>query len=193
MLEGGGATFGYEVCRHLRAEGVRYQRAADWCGGTGIIGFDLLGLGICAHVDILDVSREALRVAQATIDTAALNDRSACRQISELADLPPSTRYDLIVGNPPHVNGSIPVSDFSRERAANIWSDSGWQIHRSFFEQLGTVLCPRGRYVLIENRRLAAPEIFLGLADAAGLPPPGIVDCVAPWENYYLLDGTLEP
>ncbi|RYE74811.1 MAG: 50S ribosomal protein L3 N(5)-glutamine methyltransferase [Oxalobacteraceae bacterium] len=78
----------------------------ELCTGSGCLAVLLADAFDNAHVDALDLSDEALAVAQRNVDDYQMQDRITLLQ-SDLYDaLLPEKRYNLIVSNPPYVNAS---------------------------------------------------------------------------------------
>jgi len=78
------------------------QRALDMCTGGGSLAV-LLGLAYpTLHVDALDISADALAVAQINIEQHGLQDRITAKLSDGLTQA--TGEYDLIVCNPPYVN-----------------------------------------------------------------------------------------
>mgnify|MGYP000004666398 CR=1 FL=1 len=75
----------------------------DLCTGSGCIGIASLQAFPHAEVDLVDISPEALAVAQQNIDLYALNDFVHAIQ-SDLYSSLEGKKYDLIVSNPPYVD-----------------------------------------------------------------------------------------
>ncbi|MGD2137856.1 MAG: 50S ribosomal protein L3 N(5)-glutamine methyltransferase [Gammaproteobacteria bacterium] len=81
---------------------ARVRRILDLCTGSGCIGIACARAFPQAGVELSDVSRGALAVADANIARHRLQDRVSAVEsniFSELAD----RRYDIIVTNPPYV------------------------------------------------------------------------------------------
>lgn len=75
----------------------------DLCTGSGCIGIACAYAFPEAHVDITDISLEAIDVAQTNIDLHEMNFQ-VTPILSDLFDDLPVKQYDLIVSNPPYVD-----------------------------------------------------------------------------------------
>ena len=71
----------------------------DMCTGSGCIGISLALLMPRLKVDLVDISSEALSVAQKNIDMYNLNDRVRCIQSDLFSEV--KNKYDMIITNPP--------------------------------------------------------------------------------------------
>lgn len=78
-------------------------RVLDMCTGSGCIGLASLQAFPNATVDLVDISPEALKVAQQNIDMYDLNDVARAIQSDLFSNLQ-GEKYDLIVSNPPYVD-----------------------------------------------------------------------------------------
>ena len=75
----------------------------DLCTGTGCLAI-LSALAFeNALVDAVDLSKDALSLAQENIDDYQLNDRVTAIE-SDLYNALPDTQYQIIISNPPYVN-----------------------------------------------------------------------------------------
>lgn len=77
--------------------------ALDLCTGSGCLAILLAEAFPDAEVDAVDLSSEALEVAQRNVADYGLDDRIALHQGDLFAPLAGKT-YDLIISNPPYVN-----------------------------------------------------------------------------------------
>ncbi|MFM8333085.1 MAG: 50S ribosomal protein L3 N(5)-glutamine methyltransferase [Candidatus Methylumidiphilus sp.] len=75
----------------------------DLCAGSGCIGIACALAFPEADVDLVEISPEALAVAQINIDKHEVEDQVRAVQSDLFAELD-GKRYDLIVSNPPYVN-----------------------------------------------------------------------------------------
>lgn len=83
-------------------EGVR--TGLDLCTGSGCLAVMMAHAFPDARIDAVDLSPDALTVAHRNVDDYGLADRVALRQSDLLKGLADSI-YDVIVCNPPYVNG----------------------------------------------------------------------------------------
>ncbi len=84
---------------------VAPDRILDVCTGSGCIGIAAAMAFEHAHVTLLDISEDALDVAQRNIDDYALQDRvQAIRSDGCSALLGQDQKYQLILCNPPYVD-----------------------------------------------------------------------------------------
>ncbi|HET6586207.1 MAG TPA: 50S ribosomal protein L3 N(5)-glutamine methyltransferase [Oleiagrimonas sp.] len=78
------------------------ERALDLCTGSGCIGLAMAEYRPDWHVDIVDISADALSLARENLAFHGLEARVEAIQ-SDLFDHLTGRRYDLIVSNPPYV------------------------------------------------------------------------------------------
>jgi ribosomal protein L3 glutamine methyltransferase len=84
-------------------EPEQVETVLDMCTGSGCIGIASLKALPYATVDLVDISPEALEVAQKNIEYYHLEDRAQAIQSDLFANLE-GKRYDLILSNPPYVD-----------------------------------------------------------------------------------------
>jgi hypothetical protein len=151
-LDGGGSAFGQEYVPYLRNRGMpRQMRTFEWCAGPGFIGFSLLGGGLTETLCLADINPEAVAACRRTIADNAVGTRVDVYVSDNLASIPHSEQWDLVVGNP----RIIPTS------ASAIF---GGTIRSGAFTALSSggsaPLKPGGVIVLQENSQGSTAETF---------------------------------
>lgn len=182
-LDGGGSAFGQDYIPFLLDRGMpRQSRIFEWCAGPAFIGFSLLGFGLCDTLCLADVNPDAVRACRRTIGANGLKDRVSVYRSDNLDNIPETERWDLIVGNPPHFDWT--------QVGERRFADSGWNIHRRFFNTVGRFL-KRGGVVLIqENNHGSTVETFRQMIEDAGFSIVLAHNCepkITPYSRYYYL------
>jgi 16S rRNA G966 N2-methylase RsmD len=165
-LDGGGTTFGQEFLPFLRSRGMpKQQRVFEWCAGPGFIGFAMLGDGLCESLCLADVNTAAVVACERTVRANRLADRVSVYRSDNLALIPPTEQWDLVVGSPPH-HADLFARHASRGDLRCF--DGNWEIHRGFFRQVDRFLRPGGVIVLQESNQGSTPETFQRMIEDAG-------------------------
>lgn len=161
-LDGGGRTTGLDYLAFFRdLDMPRQSRVFEWCAGPGFIGFALIGYGFCDTLCVADINPEAVAACRHTVRQNRLAGRVAVYHSDNLAGIPPSEQWDLVVANPPH---------FADRSAGELrFHDEDWKLHRRFFTTVGRFLKPDGMIVLQENNCGSTAETFRGMIEQAGL------------------------
>ena len=121
----------------LLIEAMRISPAArvlDWGCGYGAIGIVAAKLATRGHVTLIDVDIRATRLAQRNLEANAVANADVVLG-DALTDLPPKTRYDVIVSNPP--------------------THSGREVLDAMVAGAYKALRPRGQLYLVINRLLS--------------------------------------
>ncbi|PKO91843.1 MAG: 50S ribosomal protein L3 N(5)-glutamine methyltransferase [Betaproteobacteria bacterium HGW-Betaproteobacteria-1] len=79
------------------------QSAADICTGSGCLGVLLANAFPDAEIDVVDISPDAIAVANINIRNYSLQDRVTAVE-SDMFKALQGKRYDLIISNPPYVD-----------------------------------------------------------------------------------------
>lgn len=123
----------------------------DLCTGSGCIGIACALEFTDAHVDLIDISRDALGVANSNISLHGLDDRVRAIESDGLKALE-SECYDLIVSNPPYVSedeyASLP-EEFKIEPKLGLTSGSdGFDFVRTLLKTASSKLNDNGLLVV---------------------------------------------
>jgi 16S rRNA G1207 methylase RsmC len=158
-LNGGGLDMVDELVNVIRTTGkASYDRGCEWCAGFGVLGFDVLGLGLAKHMVFTDYYSEAIKNC---LDTASKNNISdkVTGYISGTIKGIPNEKWDLVISNPPHVFDKeffIETLPGGKENNANIDNscrlivDQNFAIHKEFFKNIKEKLTKDADVYLIE-------------------------------------------
>ena len=137
--------------------------ALDLCTGSGCLAILLAEVFGAASVDAIDISEDALAVAQKNITNYNLQDRIKLIE----GDLLTGTQkqYDLIISNPPYVDATAMKGlpeEFQKEPAlALAGGDQGIDLVRQIIEKAPTNLTNDGLLIVEVGRdRVALEEAF---------------------------------
>tara|TARA_B100000745_G_scaffold282316_1_gene215595 strand:- start:82 stop:1068 length:987 start_codon:yes stop_codon:yes gene_type:complete len=124
----------------------------DMGTGSGCIGISLALLIPRLKVDLVDISSEALSVAQKNIDMYNLNDRVRCIQSDLFSEV--ENKYDMIITNPPWVGTDVPLSADAKHQP-RIALESG----EDGMDHINKILSTATEYLNDENSSLIITEI----------------------------------
>lgn len=140
----------------------------DLCTGGGCIAIACAYAFAEAKVHALDISAEALELAQKNIDFHQMKDRVRVIKSDLFSSVEPNKQYDLIISNPPYVD--LPDmqalgEEFKREPALGLAAGlDGLDIVRRIFAEATDYLTPAGILVCeVGNSAEALEQAFPGL------------------------------
>lgn len=186
-LDGGGNTFGRTYVPFVEEHFGKVGNLFEWCAGPGFIGFSLLAAGCCDVLHLGDVNPSAQAAVERTVRENDLADRVRFHLSAGFAAVPMDSRWDLMVGNPPHVNTAAPTSVYQHTHSPLMWQDADWAVHRDFYAGAPRFLRPGGSIVILENRRFSSPADFTAMITQSGLELVGSFDCGGQYEDYYFV------
>ena len=136
----------------------------ELCTGSGCLPIMLADAFPNAQVDAVDISTDALAVAQRNVDEYELQDRIKLIE-SDLYTNVPEYKYDLIITNPPYVNsgsmGKLPKEYLHEPQIALAGGDDGMDLVRKIVAGAGQRLTPNGLLMVeIGNEREFAEAAF---------------------------------
>jgi len=139
-------------------------RILDLCTGSGCIGIACAYQFEDASVDLVDISLDALNVADINIARHELGDRVRAVQ-SDVFDLLSGEKYDLIVSNPPYVDaGDLATmpAEYQREPALGLASGpDGLDITRRILREAADYLNDNGVLIVeVGNSCIALDAAF---------------------------------
>jgi ribosomal protein L3 glutamine methyltransferase len=128
------------------------QRILDLCTGSACIAIACAYAFPDAEVDAIDISSDALAVAQHNIEAHGCLERVFPMQSDGFQTIPAGTQYDLIVTNPPYVDAedlaSMPA-EFQHEPAVALGSGTdGLHLTKTILAQAASFLAPDGILVV---------------------------------------------
>ena len=165
----------------LPERGVKVRRVADVCTGSGCLAILLAHHFATARVDALDLSADALAVAEINVRDHGLSQRVRLFE-SDVFDAVPAAKYDVILSNPPYepsklVDGQSP--EFAAEpRMAHDGGADGMIIIRKLLQQARTRLAPDGVVVIEVGGLHDAIEREFGTLEPHWLHTSDGSDCV---------------
>jgi methylase of polypeptide subunit release factors len=160
-LDGGGYEMVDELVDVIRKTGKTfYNRACEWCAGFGVLGFEVLGLGLTKHIVFTDYYHVAIDTCLENARKNHLINHVSGHVSGTINDIPNIEKWDLVVSNPPHC---VDLAEFEAsmktlgntnqqniDNAARICVDQDYKIHDEFFKNIGKHLTHDADIYLIE-------------------------------------------
>ncbi|MFM7226034.1 MAG: 50S ribosomal protein L3 N(5)-glutamine methyltransferase [Betaproteobacteria bacterium] len=133
------------------AEPDEVSHVLELCTGSGCLAIMLADAFPYARIDAVDLSTDALQVAEKNITHYALQDRITLHH-SDLFDQIPNKKYDLIVTNPPYVNSAsmnkLPPEYRAEPQMALAGGEDGMDLVRRIVAGAKERLTPHGVLVV---------------------------------------------
>lgn len=139
----------------------------ELCTGSGCLPIMMADAFPNAHIDAVDISTDALAVAQRNVADYALQDRITLIE-SDLYSRVPKKKYDLIITNPPYVNSQsmndLP-EEYRREPQIGLaGGEDGMDLVRRIVAGAAERLTRRGILMIeVGNERKHAEAAFPGM------------------------------
>ncbi|MEJ2142113.1 MAG: 50S ribosomal protein L3 N(5)-glutamine methyltransferase [Gammaproteobacteria bacterium] len=142
----------------------KVHKVLDLCTGSGCIGIAIASHFPHLHVDISDVSHDALDVANKNIDMHQVAGRVTAYHSDLFSDLP-ARKYDLIVSNPPYVDArdmaDLPEEYRHEPQMGLTAGEQGLDLVIPMLQQAARFLQPGGILVIeVGNSEVALQERF---------------------------------
>lgn len=157
------------------------REALDLCTGSGCLAILLAHAYPNADVDAVDISADALAVAQRNVSEYGLADRINLVRSDLFANLPEKS-YDLVISNPPYVVAgameALPPEFRHEPVLALAGGDDGMDFVRGIVREAPRFLAPQGVLVVeVGHNRMQAEAAFPRLP-FTWLATPGATDGV---------------
>jgi len=151
-LDGGGTTQYLDFLNAIKKQNKKYNKALEWCSGLGAIGFSLLDAKIINHITFMDVYQPAIDYVNNMAVLNNISNKVTAYCVGKARDLPSNEKFDLIVGNPPHMvrdftleeahaqdlkKGFHPRQKWHLDESNRLLADIDWRIHTEFFANIG--------------------------------------------------------
>ncbi len=145
-------------------EPEKATRILELCTGSACLPIMLADAFPAAHIDAVDISADALAVAERNVADYQLQKRISLIA-SDLYDQIPTGQYDLILSNPPYVNSNsmdaLPLEYQHEPQLALAGGADGMSLVRRILEGAAERLTPEGLLIVeIGNEREYAEAAF---------------------------------
>lgn len=176
-LHGGGIRFGQQYIPVIKEKFGHVEHIFEFCAGPGFIGFSLLAHNLCDKLTLADINPKAVRVCGETVRKNNLHDKVTVYLSDALDNIPETEKWDLVVGNPPHV---FCLTEKEYKKDITLY-DPGFNIHRKFYRDIKKFLKLTGSILLQEHSESTSIDDFKNMIEENGLkivevfsynPPP---------------------
>ncbi len=144
------------------------QAVLDLCCGGGCIAIAIANVFPACTVDAIDLSADALELASINVAKHNMKNRVSLYQGDLFSPLEKSRKYDLIVSNPPYVDGRDMrgiAAEFTREPQMGLAAgDDGLDIVERILADAKAFLEPNGLLIIeVGNSKEAVEKRFMQL------------------------------
>ncbi|MCL1886664.1 MAG: 50S ribosomal protein L3 N(5)-glutamine methyltransferase [Betaproteobacteria bacterium] len=148
----------------------------ELCTGSGCLAVMMADAFPHAIIDAVDLSADALDVARINVDEYGLKDRITLIQ-SDLYQMVPHKKYDLIITNPPYVNSAsmkkLPPEYLHEPQEALAGGDDGMDLVRRILSGASQYLSENGLLIIeigneATHAEAAFPELELTWLSTSG-------------------------
>ncbi|OGM96141.1 MAG: hypothetical protein A3B86_02680 [Candidatus Yanofskybacteria bacterium RIFCSPHIGHO2_02_FULL_38_22b] len=164
-LHGGGIRFGQQFIPVVKEKFGHIDHVFEFCSGPGFIGFSLLANNLCDKLTVADINPEAIKVLNETISKNGLESKVAAYLSDCLDAIPETEKWDLVVGNPPHV---LAKNEEEYKKDITLY-DPQFNIHKKFYRDIRKFLKPTGSILLQEHTESTSVDDFKGMIEQNGL------------------------
>ncbi len=164
QLDGGGRYFAQEFIAITREKIGRVDSICEFASGPGFIGFSLLAHGLCNTLCLIDINPLAIQACEETVKRNNLEKKVKLYKSDIFKNIPEKEKWDLVVSNPPHFNGSK-----TAHSEDILYIDNNWNIHKIFYSNIKKHLNDNGSVLFVENSQGSEPNVFIGMIEKAGL------------------------
>jgi len=157
IISGGGDTFGQHYINFFEnyySKSIFDNEVSilEWCAGAGFIGFSLLAHALCKNITFIEQEITDVICSNLTIGMNNIQDNALSIHSNTVSAIDASTKFDIIVGNPPHFGDDI-SNAISSGSIPRITNDQNWTTHHNFFKEIQKNMHNNSRIILIENNK----------------------------------------
>lgn len=164
-LHGGGMKFGQQFIPVVKERFGHVGCVFEFCAGPGFIGFSMLANRLCDKLTLADINPEAVDVCDKTIKKNGLESMATVYLSDCLDNIPETEKWDLVVGNPPHV---FCKSEKEYKKDITLY-DPNFNIHKKFYRDIHKFLKPTGSILLQEHIESTSIDDFKNMIEENGL------------------------